>query len=495
MPRRGPVLLTLALDPKAPAPLFRQVYDGLRTAILAGRLTPGTRLPASRGLARELNVARNTVLNAYEQLLAEGYLEGRLGSGTYVPHALPDDLLRAGPPPVRDRPPAGTRRSLSRRGTALARARVSVAQTAPKLRPFRPGVPSFDDFPFELWGRLVARRWRRPPPELLSYGDPAGYRPLREAIATHVQVARAVRCTADQVVIVTGSQQGLDLTARVLLDPGESAWIEDPLYPGTRGAFQGADVRFVPVPVDRDGLDVAAGAARCPDARLAYVTPSHQYPLGVVMSLPRRLALLDWARRAGAWVLEDDYDSEFRYSGRPLAALQGLDRDGRVIYLGTFSKVLFPSLRLGYLIVPPDLVDAFTAARAAADRFACTLTQAVVADFIAEGHFARHVRRMRTLYAARQEALVRAARRELGGFVEVEPSEAGLHLLGWLADGLDDQEVSAAAGAAGIEAPPLSRYRLEPGRGGLMLGYAAYDVRPIREGVRRLAEVLRSLPR
>src|SRR5207244_1450796 len=244
----------------------------------------------------------------------------------------------------------------------------------------------------------------------------------------HVQAAQAVRCAPEQVIIVTGAQQGLDLTARVLLDPGDAVWIEDPVYPSARKALLAAGVRVVPVPVDREGLDVAAGEKRCPDARLAYVTPSHQYPLGVVMSLSRRLALLDWARRAGAWVLEDDYDSEFRYAGRPLAALQGLDQSGRVIYLGTFSKVLFPSLRLGYLVVPPDLVDAFVAARAAIDRQTSTLMQAVVADFINEGHFLRHIRRMRTLYSERQETLLRAAQRDLGGALEVCPCATGLHL-------------------------------------------------------------------
>jgi GntR family transcriptional regulator/MocR family aminotransferase len=337
------------------------------------------------------------------------------------------------------------------------------------------------------------RHHRRPPQELLNYDHPAGYAPLRRAIAAHLGPARAVHCDPEQVLITTGSQSGLDLISRILLDPGDTAWIEDPGYRSAAVALRGAGVRLVGVPVDGDGLDVAAGSARCPDARLVHVTPSHQYPLGVTMSLSRRLALLEWARRANAWIVEDDYDSEFRYAGRPLAALQGLDRDGRVIYLGTFSKTLFPSLRLGYLVVPPDLVDAFVAARAAIDRQSATLTQAVVADFMNEGHFLRHIRRMRTLYSERQEALLRAARRELGGQVEVCPCETGMHLMGWLNDTQTDQEAANAAARVGIEAPPLSSYCIERReRGALLLGYAGSDARQIREAARRLSSAWRA---
>jgi GntR family transcriptional regulator/MocR family aminotransferase len=268
--------------------------------------------------------------------------------------------------------------------------------------------------------------------------------------------------------------------------------VEDPCYIGARGALLGAGVRVVAVPVDSEGLNAAAAERRHPGARLCYVTPSHQYPLGVTMSLARRLALLDWARRAGAWIVEDDYDSEFRYAGRPLASLQGLDRDQRVLYVGSFSKVLYPALRLGYLVAPPDLVGAFVAARALADHHSPTLTQALLADFIRDGHLARHVRRMRTLYEERQLALVNAARRELGGCLSVAPADMGLHLVGWLADGVDDREASRRATAAGVEAPPLSTYRLKQGeRGGLLLGYAATAPRQIRDGVRRLASALR----
>jgi GntR family transcriptional regulator / MocR family aminotransferase len=295
------------------------------------------------------------------------------------------------------------------------------------------------------------------------------------------------------VIVVAGSQQALDLTARLLLDEGDAAWIEDPGYLGARGALLGAGASLVPVPVDGEGLDVQAGQARNPEARLIYVSPSHQYPYGVTMSLPRRLALLESASRAGAWVLEDDYDSEYRYAGRPLAALQGLDGEGRVIYLGTFSKVLFPALRLGYMVVPPDLVDGFVAARALVDRHSPTLDQAALADFIADGHFARHIRRMRALYAERQAILVEAATHGLAGVLDVSTAEAGMHLVGWLPPGVDDVEASRQAAAHGVEAPPLSLYSLEPPRhGGLLLGYTAVGEKEIRDGVQRLAKALRA---
>jgi GntR family transcriptional regulator/MocR family aminotransferase len=493
-PNQRGTLLTLPLDSSSPAPLFRQLYDGLRQAILDGTLAAGARVPSTRGLAAELGVSRNTVMNAYEQLLAEGYLEGQVGSGTYVPRTLPDELIVVRGT-TRPSLPAGRReRGLSRRGELLVRTSAAVTRSSGPPRPFRPGVPDVGAFPSAIWARLVARHLRRPPRSLLGYDHPAGYGPLRRAIAAHLAAARAVHCEAEQVLVVTGLQHALNLVARVLLDLGESAWVENPGYPGARAVLQGSGVIVAPVPVDSDGIDVATGSARWPDARLAYVSPSHQYPLGVTLSLPRRLALLDWAQRAGAWIVEDDYDSEFRYAGRPLAALQGLDRDGRVIYVSTCSKALFPALRIGYMVVPPDLVEAFTAARAATDRQTATLGQAALADFLEEGHFLRHIRRMRVLYADRQEALLRAARRELGALLEVPPCETGMHLVGWLADDRNDRAAAQAAASGGIDAPALSSYRVEgQGRGGLLLGYAAFEPRQIRDAVRRLGSVLRPL--
>jgi GntR family transcriptional regulator/MocR family aminotransferase len=355
--------------------------------------------------------------------------------------------------------------------------------------PFRVGVPALDQVPSRLWSRLASRRWRRQP--LLDYGEPGGFSPLREAIADYVRLARGVRCQTEQVIVTNGSQQGVDLAARMLLDPGDAVWMEDPGYIGARTALQASGARLVPLPVDRDGLVVEEGERVAPRARLVYASPSHQFPIGVTMSASRRLALLRWAAQAGAWVLEDDYDSEFRYDARPLASLQGMDEDGRVIYVGTFSKTLFPAVRLGYLIVPPDLVNVFRAARAVSDRQSPTMDQAVLADFVAGGHFARHVRRMRRLYAARQEVLVDEVRRQLGGRIQVTPVSTGMHLLGWLDPGVDDATVSARAASLGVEAAPLSRYALvRPERGGLLLGWAGYGPEAIRDGVRRLGKAL-----
>ncbi|PYS93134.1 MAG: PLP-dependent aminotransferase family protein [Acidobacteria bacterium] len=478
------------------APLYRQLYDELRTAILSGQLRAGTRLPSTRELAADLRVSRNTVLNAFEQLLAEGYVEGQVGSGTYVSRSLPDELLHARTLDARTTRTPRAGRTLARRATSYTHARVNVSRDPQGTRPFRPGTPALDAFPCTLWARLLARRWRRPSADLLGYTEPAGYLPLREAVAGYLGAARAVRCEAAQVIVVAGSQQALDLVARLLIDEGDAVWLEEPGYLGARAAFKSAGARVVPVPVTAEGLNVQAGAESTPEARLVYITPSHQYPMGVTMTLGRRLALLEWANRAGAWVLEDDYDSEYRYVGRPLAALQGLDAEGRVIYLGTFSKVLFPALRLGYMVVPPDMVEVFTNARGLASRFSPTIEQAVLADFINEGHFARHIRRMRALYAERQAILLDAAARELRGLLELQPDAAGIHLVGRLPAGVDDVAASRAAAAHGLDVQPLSSFHLKRGgHGGLLLGYAGFNERQIRAGVRQLAVALRSVMR
>lgn len=485
MAKHVAALPNLRVDHRSEMPLNHQIYEQVRAAILAGQLGANTRLPSTRVLAHDLRVSRNTVLDAYAQLLAEGYVEGQAGSGTYVSPTLPDAVLQL--QAKASLPQSAPERNLSQRGRLLAATPVSTSRDTGPLRAFRPGLPAFESFPFDIWSRLMARHWRQPRPELLGYATPQGYPLLREALAEYLVASRGVRCTPEQIVIVAGSQQGLDLATRVLLDPGDKAWIEDPGYMGARGALASAGAQVVPVPVDGEGLDVAEGIARCPAARLVYITPSHQFPLGVTMSLPRRLTLLEWAHRTGAWILEDDYDSEYRYTGRPLPALQGLDSEYRTVYLGTLSKTLFPSLRLGYMVVPPDLIGPFVAAKALADRHAPSAEQAVLADFIAEGHFARHIRRTRVLYAERQAVLVAAAARDLGGLLEVAPAEAGMHLVGRLPAGADDRRASAQALAHGVEAPALSSYGLAAERPqGLLLGYAAFSQADILEGVRRL---------
>jgi len=481
------------LDGESRTPLYRQLYDSLRRAILAGQLAPGTRLQSSREMAAELNVSRNTVVSAFEQLLAEGYLEGQVGSGTYVSRALPEDLLNVRSVTRRFTRATGGPPELSARGKTFAALARGVARSPDIVRPFQPGISALDCFPFDIWSKLASKHWRRPADGLLSYGEPQGHAPLRRAVASYLGLSRAVRCTPEQVIIVDGAQMAFDLVARVLLDPGDAAWIEEPGYPGARAALAAAGARLVHVPVDAEGLDVAAGAVLEPKARLIYATPSHQFPLGMTMSLARRLALLGWASRAGAWIVEDDYDSEYRYEGRPLASLQGLDNEGRVIYVGTFSKILFPSLRLGYVVVPPNLVDALVAARSTAGRHSPSVEQAVLTDFIEEGHFGRHIRRMRTLYRERQSALVRALEREAGDIFAVEPSAAGIHLVVRLPEGFDDREVSREALARGVEARPLSLfYSQSPRRGGLELGYAAFNERELRRGAARLAAAVRA---
>jgi GntR family transcriptional regulator/MocR family aminotransferase len=370
--------------------------------------------------------------------------------------------------------------------------------------PFRLGVPALDAFPTRLWARLTARRWRSGG-FYLGDGEPAGQPELRAAIAEYVANARGACCTADQVIVVGGIQHGVDLIARVLLDPGDPVWVEDPGYVPAHAVLRAAGARLVPVPVDDEGLDIAAGERAAPAARLAHVTPSHQFPLGAVLSAPRRLALLDWARRADAWVVEDDYDSEFRYAGRPLPCLQGMEtmqlsprEAAHVLYLGTFSKTLVPGLRLGYLIVPEALIEPIRAARGATDWHAPTPQQSVLADFIGEGHYARHLRRVRALYAERQAVLIAAAEAELADHLSLAPGQAGLHLVGWLPHGVDDQQAAAAAAAAGVLVYPISNYRVtstpEMARAGLLLGYAGFDDAALQTGIGKLRRALETLP-
>jgi len=482
-------------DKNSAVPLYRQIYEAICRSILGGEFNCGMQLPATRLLAKQLGVSRMTVVNAYEQLLAEGYIEGKMGAGTYVAATLPEEMLRVDEDKLLRRKESAQPRSqfLSRRGKWLASTSVMTlrVQADGNHYAFQNGLPAVDEFPFKVWSQLMSRRLRNPPRELLGYGDPAGYLPLRETIAAHLKSVRAVRCDASQVIIVAGSQQALDLTARVLLDPDDVAWVEDPCYPGAHNALLSAGAKVVPVPVDEEGFDLANALRRSRKARLVYVTPSHQFPLGVTMSLSRRLALLEWARRSGALIIEDDYNSEYRYAGRPLASLQGLDQDGRVIYVGTFSKTIFPSLRLGCIVVPIDLTGAFIAARALVDRHSPSLDQAILADFIDEGHFTRHIRRMRSLYAERQQVLVETAQRDLQGLLEVASAEAGMHLVGWLPQRTSDKAASAKAAHYGVEAAPLSAYSTNPlPRGGLVLGYAAVNARQIKTGVRRLAQAL-----
>jgi GntR family transcriptional regulator/MocR family aminotransferase len=485
----------ITLDEESDAPLFRQIYETIRRSILSGGLPSGRQLPASRLLAKQLGVSRMTVVNAYEQLLAEGYLEGRMGAGTFVSAHLPEEFLQASgfKRLERQERPFPRKVIFSEYGNKLAQNSKIILRHhgATALVPFQHGVAALDEFPFGEWAK-IAQKWQKSPPaQVLSYGDAAGFQPLRDAVAAHIAAARGVRCTPEQIIITNGTQQALDLISRVFLSESADVCIEDPGYIGARDIFVTTGARIVPVPIDDEGFDLQTARKRSLKARLIYVTPSHQFPLGVTMSLARRLSLLEWARERDAFVIEDDYNSEYRYSGRPLPSLQGLDRDGRVIYVGTFSKTIFPALRLGYLVVPADLMEVFAAARALTDLHSPVIEQAVLAEFIAERHFARHIRRMRGMYEERQQTLVEEAQKNLGGMLEVAPARAGMHLIGWLPDGVSDHEVSRRAAEAGMNLAPVSAYCINQKlRGGLLLGYTAFDEKRIRQGMKKLARVL-----
>lgn len=468
--------------------IWRWLYGSLRSAILEGRLRPGARLPSTRALSRQYGISRGSVLAAFAHLEAEGYLTGETGSGRFVSRNLPGELLHARRTEIAlaaDLPPS----LLSHRGQRLQSLQRPLPATRTVGRAFRLHEPALDQFPTETWARVAARVVRRMPRTMLGLGDPQGLPALRRAIATYLGAARGVRCEASQIIVTQGAQQALHLCGQLLLDPDDVAWIEDPGYPGARAALQAAGARILPIPVDAQGLRLPA--AEQPPPRLIYTTPANQFPMGMPLSLERRLALLEFAHRHRAWVIDDDYDSEFRYEGRPMAALQGLDAHGCVIYLGTFAKMLFPALRLGFVVMPEALVEAFAAARGILDRHPPLLNQAILAEFMLEGHLGPHLRRMREVYAARQQELIAAARRDLAGLAEVQPLPAGMRALAWLPAGVNDADAAAAAREAGLELAPVSQFTLEHRQpDALLLGFAAVPEDELRRGVRTLAEVL-----
>jgi GntR family transcriptional regulator/MocR family aminotransferase len=477
----------------AETPAYRQLYEALRAGILDGRLGPGTCLPATRDLARQYQLSRGTIVNAFDLLKSEGYLEGSIGSGTYVSKVLPDELLdvKLNRLHARDREPPGRRRLRRRVSNYAHRVRLFPFSEARPARAFRANVPALDLFPTSLWAQIAGRRWRRVTTSLLTGCDPMGHRPLREAVANYLASSRGVRCSPEQIAIVSGVQEALDLVARLFLNPGDRVCMENPGYIGATFVFESVGAKISAMTLDEEGMLLRARGLR--GARLVYVTPGHQFPLGIGMGLPRRLQLLEWAAKSGALIFEDDYDSEYRYSGRPVPALQGLDPAGSVLFAGSFSKVLFPSLRLGYLVIPPDLVDYFAAAKSIATRHAQLLDQAVLCDFIVEGHFGRHLRRMRGVYAERLSVLLQSARERLEGLLDISDVEAGLQTVGWLRGGIPGESAARAAAARNVEVIPLSRYtRGHAKREGLQLGFAAVDTREIKRGVEQLALALKA---
>ncbi len=492
---RAPLLM-VSVDRQNAVPMHRQIYDQIRDAILGGRLSPGRRLPSTRALADELKVSRNTVLSAFDQLFAEGYTEGQIGSGTQVSRILPEDVLAArASPKLRDERHLDPADVLSKNGHALLHAKPRVRRDVSGSA-FRPGMPEIDRFPWNYWSRMIAKFWRNPPRSLVSYGEPGGYMPLRVAIAEYLCAVRGLVCEADQVIITAGAQQAIDLVARALLNPGDKVWIEDPGYAGIKGVLTAAGATLVPLPIDAQGLIVGEGVRQALNSRMAVVTPSHQYPLGAVMSLSRRLELLKWAAENNAWILEDDYDSEYRYAGRPLSALQGLDTKGRVIYVGTFSKVMFPAVRLGYMVVPKGLAQPMMDIRRSLDDQTAIAMQPVLTEFIESGHFAQHIRRMRTLYADRQQTLLDAIKSKLSEVLEIAPDEAGMHIVAHIKPecGLVDTDIAEQAAQHKLTLFPLSEFYLgKADRNGLVLGYAGVEERDIKRGVEKLAKIIAAL--
>jgi GntR family transcriptional regulator/MocR family aminotransferase len=466
----------MELDPRSETPLYRQISVWFQRAIIGGRLQPGQRVPSTRALAKALSVSRIPVLSAYELLIAEGYFQPFVGAGTCVSLSIPDAMFR---PQLGGLPDAITveaeptvRRAVARRATGM--------EGAPQAWLGRcRGCTNLDHFPIDTWSKLVNRHARKISRDIMGYGDPLGYEPFREAVAEYLGAFRAVKCDPSQVMVTTGAQQGLLICALTLLDPKDEVWVEEPGYPGTHQALKAAGARLVPVPVDAQGLNVERGIQLAKRARAAFVTPSHQFPLRLTMSAARRIELLGWAARAGAWIVEDDYDSEFRFSGNPFASLQGLDSDGRVIYVGTLTKVMFPTLRLGYLIIPKDLIRDFVNVRNATDTYSTSmLYQMAMADFMREGHFSRHIKRTRAVYMERRRALTAAINARAAGLLEVIGDDAGMFIVALLPPGVAEAEVIAKGRQAGIRLNALSEcYITPPRRGGIQLDYANSDPR------------------
>jgi len=478
------------ITPSGSKELWRWLLDELRAAILSGRLKRGTRMPSSRSLARQYQCSRGTVVTAFSHLRGEGYIDSRPGAGTFVAIVLPDDSLSAKLPRASVSLPV-SRAGLSNRGRSAVQNVLLLPPSRSVGKAFRSYEPAIDLFPVDLWSRIAGRVVRRAPRSLYGQGDAQGFAPLRRAIAEYVGSVRGVRCDANQIIVTAGAQQAFDLVARLLLDPGDAVWMEDPGYPGSRFAFEAAGARIVPVPIDADGIDVDWARRQPHKAKLAYTTPAHQFPMGVTMSLTRRLQLLNWAVTEGAWIIEDEYDAEYRYTGRPVPALQSLDESGSVIYVGTFTKMLFNSLRLGFMVLPTRLVDSFAAGRSLLDRHMPTLEQAILTEFILEGYFTHHIRRMRQVYGERLAVLLEAAERRLSGYIDIVPAVSGMRTIGWLQPGEKDLPLAEKARSKGLELAALSQFaaRHRP-PGGLVLGFAGCAPAELRRGVELLASLL-----
>jgi GntR family transcriptional regulator/MocR family aminotransferase len=469
--------------------MWRWLYTELRSAITDGRLKSGARLPSTRNLAAQYGFARGTVVAAFQQLQAEGFVSSEVSAGTFVLPAPGWEMTS--PAKRRSYRQVISKATIAKRTQSLLKTTFLQPASHSIGKAFRGYEPAIDLFPVEQWARTAARVYRKAPRSLYGQGDRGGYPPLRRAIAEYVGQSRGVRCSAEQVIVTSGAQQALDLLARVLLDPGDEVWMEDPGYPGASQAFQSAGASVIPIPVDRDGIDVGRAIKSSPAARVVYVTPANQFPLGVVMAAERRVELLSWAARAGAWIIEDEYDAEYRYSGKPIASLHSLDLSGSVIYVGTFTKMLFNALRIGFIVVPERLVEAFRITRSFMDRHAPTLDQAVLTEFINEGHFGRHVRKMRQVYSERSQLLTEEANRRLSGLLDVEHAQSGMCTVAWIKARVSETALTRRAEQLGLEVVPLSsfvsKYEQKPA---LFLGFAGCNANEIKRGVSVLEAIL-----
>lgn len=489
----GALLPTLQFDRSSKMPISVQLGCALRDMILSGALEPGQRLPSSRTLAMDQNISRTTAINVYEQLTSEGLIRSSVGAGAYVA-----ETLREGrPAPIA----SDSLRNEMRRAPRLAQLSSDASEHYfPRLshpaipRPFITGIPAFDEFPMAQWSSLVARYWRQPRNLVLGYPDADGLMELRRAVATHLRANRGVVCVPEQVFIFNGAQDAFNRIGNMLLDPGDTVWIENPGAIGARNSLISSGARLVPLGIDEEGIDVAEGLRTVPDFRLAFVTPAHQHPLGVTMSLQRRFELLRAAERVGAWIIEDDYVGEFHYKGHPLPTLKSVDTSGRVIYVGSFSKSLFAALRLGYVVAPPELVDVFHRIAGATLQGAPTCLQAVVASFLEHGHFASHIRRMRRIYMERLQALIKASATHLSGLMDVASTDTGFHTVGRLADDFDEAEVARRAAERNLFVSPISRFAITPVKQkGLILGFSSVPPHVIAHGAEALGSLLRDM--
>lgn len=485
----GALLQSITIDRHASHGLSVQICAHLRELIFSGSLKAGGRLPSTRTLATELNVARATIVECFDQLAAEGLIESRVGAGSYVTQSLKNEP----PPALVPKPMVSEKSARLARSMASASSRF-VRRLVHETRPFTTAIPAYDAFPMAQWARLSGKHWREARKDVLGYPEPHGHEILRKAIAGHLRINRGIRCDWQQIFIVAGAQQAFQLIASTLIDPGDKVWFEDPGAIGARNSFVVAGADLMPVRVDNDGLDVDDAIRKTPKFRLAFVTPSHQQPLGVTMSLERRMALLTAAQNRGAWIIEDDWDGEFCFSGLPLPTLQSMDQTNRVIYVGSFSKSLFPSLRLGFILAPPALTEHFQTSLEAFSPGVPTVIQAIVSDFIVEGHFATHIRRMRKVYHERYQALHQGVQRHLIDYLDIRPTTTGMHTVAFLKRGLNAETIAKRAAERGLTLTPIGRFCIAPyGRQGFALGFSGYSTSQIEAAIHSLKDIFANL--